>query len=109
MARSALHDTGAGTGSLKGYVTGFILSIALTAIAFALVMKGGALPHGAVVAGIFGAAVLQILTHLHYFLHMDTSSSARWNVMAMIFTLLIMFLFVGGSIWIMFDLNYRMM
>ena len=59
--------------------------------------------------GLLGAAVVQMLVHLHYFLHLDRSSSARWNVLALLFTLLIMFIFVGGSIWIMFDLNYRMM
>jgi cytochrome o ubiquinol oxidase operon protein cyoD len=47
--------------------------------------------------------------HLHYFLHLDTSSTARWNVLAIIFTLIIMVLFVGGTLWIMYNLNYRMM
>jgi cytochrome o ubiquinol oxidase operon protein cyoD len=46
---------------------------------------------------------------LHYFLHLDTSSAARWNVLALIFTFLIMILFVGGTLWIMSNLNYRMM
>ncbi|MGC2693493.1 MAG: cytochrome C oxidase subunit IV family protein, partial [Desulfobaccales bacterium] len=68
-----------------------------------------ALSSAAALAGIVGAGLLQVLVHLHYFLHLDTSSEARWNVLAMVFTLLIMILFVGGSIWIMSNLHYRMM
>ena len=72
-------------------------------------MKGAGMPRWISIAGIFGAAVAQILVHLHYFLHLDTSSAARWNVLALLFTLLIMFLFVGATLWIMSDLKYRMM
>jgi cytochrome o ubiquinol oxidase subunit IV len=80
----------------------------LTAIPFWLVMSGIA-PRGITVLGIFGAAVVQILVHLHYFLHMDRSSSQRWNVMTFLFTVLVMAIFVGGSLWIMLDLHSRMM
>jgi cytochrome o ubiquinol oxidase operon protein cyoD len=58
---------------------------------------------------IFAAGLVQILVHLHYFLHLDTSSAAGWNVVALLFTLLILTLFVGGTLWIMWTLNYRMM
>jgi cytochrome o ubiquinol oxidase subunit IV len=109
MNRTPIDSAGAGRGSFKSYTIGFILSIVLTAIAFALVMQSGELPRWAVSFGIFGAAILQILVHLHYFLHLDTTSTARWNVLALIITLLIMILFVGLTLWIMADLNYRMM
>ena len=108
MSQAAIDSTGASRGSLKSYLTGFILSLILTAIPFALVMSG-TLSSSAILAGIFSAGIVQILVHLHYFLHLDTSSAARWNMLAMIFTLLIMVLFVGGTIWIMNNLNYRMM
>lgn len=108
MNQSSIEGTGASRGSLKSYGAGFLLSIVLTAIAFALVMSG--LVSGpAVVAGIVGAALLQMLVHLHFFLHLDTSSGERWNILALLFTLMIMTLFVGGSLWIMFNLNSRMM
>jgi len=101
-------NTTAAAGSLKSYLTGFILSVVLTTVAFGAVISE-ALSHGATVVTIFTAAVLQILVHLHYFLHLNSSSGARWNILAMIFTVLIMALFVGGSIWIMHNLNIRMM
>ena len=109
MNRTQIDSTGAGRGSRTSYVTGFILSVVLTGIAFGLVMQGRALPRGLVFVTIFAAAIVQMLVHLHYFLHLDTSSKARWNVLALILTVLIMILFVGGSLWIMSNLNYRMM
>ncbi len=95
-------------GSLRSYLTGFVLSLILTAIPFALVMRGG-WSASATLAGICGAGLVQALVHLHYFLHLDTSSAARWNVVALICTLLIMVLLVGGPIWILNSLYHRMM
>ncbi|MGB6068355.1 MAG: cytochrome o ubiquinol oxidase subunit IV [Desulfomonilaceae bacterium] len=108
MSQTAIDSIGVGRGSLKSYLTGFALSLILTAIPFALVMSG-TLPFSAILASIFSSGIVQILVHLHYFLHLDASSAARWNVAAMIFTLLIMILFVGGTLWIMYNLHYRMM
>ena len=108
MTQAPIDSTGVSRGSLKSYLTGFVLSLLLTAIPFALVMRG-TWSSAATLAGIFGAGLVQILVHLHYFLHLDTSSAAHWNVLALIFTLLIMVLFVGGTLWIMSSLNYRMM
>jgi cytochrome o ubiquinol oxidase operon protein cyoD len=108
MSQAPIDSTGVSKGSLKSYLTGFVLSLILTAIPFALVMRG-TLSSSVIIAGIFSAGIVQILVHLHYFLHLDASSAARWNVLAMIFTLLIMVLFVGGTLWIMYTLNYRMM
>ncbi|MFZ0050485.1 MAG: cytochrome o ubiquinol oxidase subunit IV [Desulfobaccales bacterium] len=108
MSQAPIDSTGVSRGSLKSYLTGFVLSLILTAIPFALVMNS-TLPSSATLAGIFSAGIVQILVHLHYFLHLDTSSAARWNLLAMMFTLLILALFVGGTLWIMFNLNYRMM
>jgi len=108
MSQAAIDSTGASRGSLKAYLTGFLLALILTAIPFAMVMSG-AWYSAATLAAIFGAGLVQVLVHLHYFLHLDTSSEARWNVLAMVFTLLIMILFVGGSLWIMSNLYHRMM
>jgi cytochrome o ubiquinol oxidase subunit IV len=95
-------------GSMSGYAIGFALSIVLTAIPFALVMSG-VLPREATLFGVFAAAAVQVLVHLHYFLHMDRSSSQRWNMLSFAFAALVIFIFIGGSLWIMYDLHYRMM
>jgi cytochrome o ubiquinol oxidase operon protein cyoD len=108
MNQAPIDSLGVSRGSLKSYLTGFVFALMLTVIPFALVMSNS-LSAPATLAGIFSAGLLQILVHLHYFLHLDTSSAARWNVLALIFTLLILALFVGGTLWIMHNLNYRMM
>jgi cytochrome o ubiquinol oxidase subunit IV len=108
MSQAPIDSTGVSRGSLKSYLTGFALALILTAMPFALVMRG-TWSAAATLAGIFVAGLVQILVHLHYFLHLDASSAARWNVLALLFTLLIMILFIGGTLWIMWTLNYRMM
>ncbi len=108
MRQSSVDRSGAGQGSLKSYSIGFILSILLTILAFGVVMKSGT-SRSTMLYIIVGAAIAQILVHLHYFLHLNTSSESRWNILALLFTLLIMLLFVAGSLWIMHNLNYRLM
>jgi cytochrome o ubiquinol oxidase operon protein cyoD len=46
---------------------------------------------------------------LYFFLHLDGSKEQSWNVMAMLFTVVIVAIVVGGSIWIMIELNQNMM
>jgi cytochrome o ubiquinol oxidase subunit IV len=108
MNAAHIDSTGAARGSFKSYAAGFILSIVLTVIAFALVMAG-TLSGSIVLSGIFAAAIIQILVHLHYFLHLNASSAMRWNVLALLLTALIMTLFIWGTLWIMGHLNYRVM
>lgn len=101
-------DNGAAHGSVKSYMTGFILSVILTLIPFWMVMKGSASPT-IVLGTIVVTAVVQILVHLVYFLHMNSKSDEGWNLTAFIFTLIIIAIVVIGSIWIMWNLNYNMM
>jgi len=108
MAQTSIDNTGASRGTLKSYTIGFMLSVVLTVVAFGVVMSGAFTYSGALTA-IFAAAIAQILVHLYYFLHLDFSSTARWNMLAIIFAVLIMAIFVGGSLWIMYNLNFRMM
>ncbi|MEA1065813.1 cytochrome o ubiquinol oxidase subunit IV [Apirhabdus apintestini] len=100
--------SGASHGSVKGYVTGFILSIILTLIPFWMVMNGSA-SHAMLLGVVLVTAVIQILVHLSFFLHMNTSSEGGWNMVAFIFTVLIIAILVVGSIWIMWNLNHNMM
>jgi cytochrome o ubiquinol oxidase subunit IV len=104
-----MDRAGMSRAGLKSYISGFVFSVLLTAMAFAVVMFGAGIPRSMIVAFILVAAVLQILVHLHYFLHLDSSSAARWNVLALVSTVIIMILFVGGTLWIMSNLHTRMM
>jgi cytochrome o ubiquinol oxidase operon protein cyoD len=92
---------------LGSYIMGFVLAVILTAIPFWLVYSH-ALPPGRTMLVIAIAAVLQILVHLHFFLHIDFTTTPKENLMALAFTAVLIFLMVGGSFWIMIDLHGRM-
>ncbi|SQI43350.1 Cytochrome o ubiquinol oxidase protein CyoD [Leminorella richardii] len=100
--------SGASHGTVKSYLIGFVLSVILTAIPFWMVMTGAAAPSTlAITISLF--AVVQIVVHLVYFLHMNTKSEGGWNLIALIFTGLIIAIVVVGSLWIMYNLNVNMM
>jgi cytochrome o ubiquinol oxidase operon protein cyoD len=108
MERTDSNNMGAGDITFKNYLTGFILAFFLTIISFGLVLTK-VVPKQIAVAGLLISATLQMLVHLHYFLHLNRSSAQRWNIIALAFTALLLFIFVGGTIWVMFTLNSRMM
>lgn len=94
--------------SLKPYLIGLALAVVLTAVPFGLVATG-ALPRQTTLIIIAAFAVVQILVHLTFFLHIDFKSTPRENLVALAFALVLIFIMVGGSLWIMFDLYHRMM
>jgi cytochrome o ubiquinol oxidase subunit IV len=101
-------DNGHDHGTYRSYLTGFILSLVLTAIPFALVMTG-VLPTSATVAVVVVSAVVQIVVQMIYFLHMSPKSEGGWNLLALLFTLIIVVIVLSGSLWVMHHLNTNMM
>ncbi|MGF6394760.1 cytochrome o ubiquinol oxidase subunit IV [Pseudomonas plecoglossicida] len=104
------HDTHheGNHGSVKSYMIGFVLSIILTAIPFGLVMFPS-LPKNLTVLVVVAMAVIQVVVHLVYFLHMDRSKEQRTNVTTFLFTGLVIALLVGLSLWIMFSIHFEML
>ncbi len=105
------HGVGdhASHGSFKGYVTGFVLAVLLTAIPFALVM-GNVFEKSSVTAWVILAiAAVQIVVHMIYFLHMNTRSESGWTMLALIFTVVLVVITLSGSIWVMYHLDNNMM
>lgn len=105
------HHEGEGhpEGTLKGYVTGFVLAAILTIIPFWLVM-GDVFDNRNVTALIIMAfAVVQIVVHMVFFLHMNPRSEGGWTLLALAFTLIIVFITLAGSLWVMYHLNANMM
>ena len=96
-------------GSLRGYLTGFGLSVVLTAIPFWLVMSDALGDKQVTGFLIMAFAVVQIVVHMIYFLHMDTRSEQGWSMMALIFTLIMVVIALTGSLWVMYHLNANMM
>ena len=53
-------------------------------------------------------AIAQMGVHLVFFIHITTGPDNTNNILALAFGLLIVFLVVGGSLWIMANLNQNM-
>lgn len=103
------HGDGHAHGSRKSYLIGFGLSVILTAIPFGLVMSGAVANH-TLAAGICMAfALVQIVVHMIYFLHMNSKSEQGWTLMALIFTIIIVVIALSGSLWVMYHMNQNMM
>ena len=92
----------------RNYIIGFVLAFLLTCVSFLFVLTGIVTKQIAI-AGIIVSAIAQMIVHLHFFLHMNTSSGVRWSLYTLLFAFLLVAFFIGGTIWVMFTLNQRMM
>ncbi|KLV10546.1 MULTISPECIES: cytochrome o ubiquinol oxidase subunit IV [Photobacterium] len=97
-------DTG-----VQDYIKGFVASLILTIIPFYFVATQS-LPDTITYALMFGCAIVQLVVHLVYFLHMEIrTEDGQWNMISLVFTALVVFIVIAGSIWIMWNLNVNMM
>ena len=103
------HDDGAPHATVKGYLTGFILSLILTAIPFWIVMDDVFRKPSVAVVVVLLFAVVQIVVHMFYFLHLNSSSESGWTMMSLIFTVVLLVIALTGSLWIMNHLDHNMM
>ncbi|WP_422085383.1 cytochrome o ubiquinol oxidase subunit IV [Variovorax sp.] len=104
------HDDGPVSHStFKGYMTGFVLAVVLTAIPFWIVMAKVFDKPNTTALVILAFAVVQIVVHMVYFLHMDAKSEGGWNMLALIFTLVVVVITLAGSLWVMYHMNTNMM
>jgi cytochrome o ubiquinol oxidase operon protein cyoD len=91
-----------------GYLVGLALAILLTATSF-FVAGTDLVWQPSIPVAIIVLAIAQMGVHLVFFLHITTGADNTNNVMALAFGLLIVFLVIGGSLWIMANLNHSMM
>jgi cytochrome o ubiquinol oxidase operon protein cyoD len=103
------HGHEAAHGTFKSYMTGFILSVILTAIPFWLVMADVLDSKTATAMIVMGLGAVQIVVHMIYFLHMNTKSEGGWTMLALVFTIIIVVIALTGSLWVMHHLNTNMM
>ena len=102
------HDDGPHS-TFSGYMIGFFLSIILTAIPFAVVMGDVFENRTTTVAVIAFFAVVQIIVHMVYFLHMNGKVEGGWTLMSTIFTLVFVAVTLAGTLWVMYHMNTNMM
>ncbi|PRX21745.1 cytochrome bo3 quinol oxidase subunit 4 [Paraburkholderia sp. BL18I3N2] len=108
MVHSHSTSTTASRGDVAGYITGFVLAVALTAGSFSIVTQR-LLPSGSAIMALALLAFVQIIVHLVTFLHLDLSRGQRWNGLALCYTALAALFLIFGTIWVMHNVSMNMM
>jgi len=98
--------------SIHTYIAGFTLSLILTMVAYMFVQSHHgehiAMSNYAVVFTIAGLAIAQLIVQLFFFMHLGKESRPYWNLSVFVFAIGIVGIVVGGSLWIMSNLDYNM-
>jgi cytochrome o ubiquinol oxidase operon protein cyoD len=90
------------------YTAGLGLAVLLTIASFVVSQTNLLWPPG-VPVGLIVLAFAQIGVHLVFFLHMGSGPDNTNNILALAFGMLIVFLVIAGSSWIMANLNANAM
>ncbi|MEJ2436042.1 MAG: cytochrome o ubiquinol oxidase subunit IV [Pseudolabrys sp.] len=92
---------------LRSYLWGIGLALALTAVPFAMV-NWSAAPQFWLFVAIGTCALVQVVVHFRFFLHVDFSQQKREDLHLILFSTLILTTMIGGTIWILTNLAVRM-
>jgi len=95
------------TEGIVGYLIGLGLAVLLTAVSF-FIAGTSLVWHPSIPIALVVLAVAQIGVHLVFFLHITTGPDNVNNVLALAFGVLIVFLLMVGSLWIMSNLSQNM-
>jgi cytochrome o ubiquinol oxidase subunit IV len=93
--------------AVRGYLTGLGLAALLTIASFwaasTHLIYGPAVP-----VALVALAIAQMGIHLVFFLHITTAPDNTNNVLALAFGVLIVFVLVFGTVWVMIHMNANM-
>ena len=103
--RFEAHDIAEGVGS---YLVGLALATLLTIVSF-FIARTTLVWQPSIPVALAVLAIAQMGVHLVFFLHITSGPDNVNNVMALAFGVLIVFLVIVGSLWIMAHMNHNMM
>lgn len=116
MTSEPTHKLTSGIKTLQAYAIGLVLALLLTFASFGLAwmhLEQGNHSHLFSPAGLMVVlmilALVQLFVQVVCFLRLNGSKEGRWELMPFLFVLFVAFIIAGGSIWIMWSLNYNMM
>jgi cytochrome o ubiquinol oxidase operon protein cyoD len=107
-AKSVISSHEIEQGSYRSYVTGFLLSLALTLGSYALVVNHALSSKWGLAILVSGLALIQCAIQLTLFLHLGKETKPRLRLLVFCFMFGVVLVLVSGSIWIMYNLNNRM-
>ncbi len=95
-------------GSLKSYIIGFFLCLFLTGFSFLIVIlhlfSGSTLFYT-----LIGLGILQAIIQMLFFLHVGQEDKPKWETISFSFMVMCLLILVIGSLWVLNDLDERMM
>jgi len=91
-----------------GYVIGLVLAGGLTAVSF-YITRGSLFWPPSIPTALIVLAIAQMGVHLVFFIHVTSGPDSTTNVPALAFGILIVFLIIAGSLWIMGNLDHNML
>ncbi len=94
--------------SLKPLIIGFVISLFLIFLAYFMTTHQS-LSGISLMSAILVLGILQALIQCIFFLHISAEPTPRWSLITLIFTIIVLIIIVGGSLWIMYNLDYNMM
>jgi cytochrome o ubiquinol oxidase subunit IV len=99
------HEAGESVGT---YLIGLGLATFLTIVSF-FIARTTLVWQPSIPVALAVLAIAQMGVHLVFFLHITTGPDNANNVLALAFGVLIVFLVITGSLWIMAHMNHNMM
>ncbi len=96
------------TASYLSYSVGLGLAILTTIVSF-VVAQTNLLWAPGIPVGLIVLAFAQIGVHLVFFLHLGSGADSTNNILALAFGMLIVFLVIAGSVWIIANLSSNLM
>lgn len=94
--------------SFKPLYLGYTLSALLTVAAYRIATRYH-LTAAALVYTLLSLCVIQAAVQFIFFLHLGLEAKPRWNVITFLFMVLVVAIIIGGSFWIMHNLDYNVM
>jgi cytochrome o ubiquinol oxidase operon protein cyoD len=103
-----LLDGHGAAGAIGSYLIGLGLATLLTIVSF-FIARTTLVWQPSIPVALAVLAIAQMGVHLVFFLHITTGPDNLNNVLALAFGVLIVFLLIVGSLWIMANMNHNMM
>ncbi|SPB15667.1 cytochrome o ubiquinol oxidase [Caballeronia novacaledonica] len=94
--------------TVRGYLIGFVLAVVLTVGSFWAATSGAFKGESALVALAVLAAV-QVIVHVVFFLHVNSSKGQRWHALSFAYTILMSLVIIVGTVWVMHNVHMLMM
>lgn len=94
--------------SLKPVFLGLLLSVIILFALYKIVLREH-LSGELLKISVLGLTLILAIIHLVLFMHVGMESKPHWVSISLIFTVVVILIVIGGSVWIMNNLNYNLM